>query len=522
MNKSKSLYHTLWVVVFFSIAYFIAAYIKPFHVDEFYSWVYVKRCTFVDLLLLKDTGIGHPPIFHLLLKVVQNSVPFFYPLNVRLLNFLIGILFVIILGKSFKKKNLPVLFVYGVCLSALTLDAFVFTRMWGLTLLISYLVVCQANRVVESRTNKNLIWLGFLACIGLLVDYSFVLLLPFIFIHLFSVGHFSRRNVLFLIGSIFLLWIAASFVFALSHGRGIYFGFYSIFYSLTRYIYTLGNVFFFFWFEELYVGAIGVFLVSLYVCARRHERSMSANICILSFLVMLITMNLFIKYNFISTRYGIVICVVYLISFFLGRRNIDFNVSLKQQRIVVSLIFAALIALFVNPFFHPNLFVPRYHIALFPLLLEYVIACRDRKIQKIIGGILIVSGILYVFSYGVSNRYSAPSATDKMPVVFADVSSFSNYYFYGPQETVENAVILDQSLFDHSARMCRMGTTRFDSSTFDKVWLVAQHYFIEQSSSKYAILNVYDHLSLLDSVLFKYLTPIYPYYFSLYELKIKK
>jgi len=42
----------LWVI--FSSVYWIAAYNKPFYADEFYSWVYAERCTFKEIILLKE------------------------------------------------------------------------------------------------------------------------------------------------------------------------------------------------------------------------------------------------------------------------------------------------------------------------------------------------------------------------------------------------------------------------------------------------------------------------------------
>ena len=50
--RKKKYFLISWII--FTAFYFTAAYNKPFHVDEFYSWVYAERCTFKEIILLTD------------------------------------------------------------------------------------------------------------------------------------------------------------------------------------------------------------------------------------------------------------------------------------------------------------------------------------------------------------------------------------------------------------------------------------------------------------------------------------
>ena len=42
--------------------------------------MYASRCSFGEILLLRDFGIGHPPLYHLLQKLVQLCMPFYHPM----------------------------------------------------------------------------------------------------------------------------------------------------------------------------------------------------------------------------------------------------------------------------------------------------------------------------------------------------------------------------------------------------------------------------------------------------------
>ena len=108
-NTADRLKHILIAWILFSTVYWIAAYNKPYHVDEFYSWVYAERCTFKDIFLLKEFGIGHPPLFHLVQKSVQSLFPTYHPAQVRLANYLFGSVFVMLLVSMLSHyRNIPV------------------------------------------------------------------------------------------------------------------------------------------------------------------------------------------------------------------------------------------------------------------------------------------------------------------------------------------------------------------------------------------------------------------------------
>ena len=108
--KSRDIILTL---LFFTTAFWIAAFYKDYKGDEFYSWVYAKKCTYVEILQLKDTGIGHPPLYHLLQKISQDILPNKPPINVRTVNFIAGVLFLFFLIKFLSRHKLNLFFFYS-------------------------------------------------------------------------------------------------------------------------------------------------------------------------------------------------------------------------------------------------------------------------------------------------------------------------------------------------------------------------------------------------------------------------
>ena len=73
--------------------------------DEFYSWVYAQKCTYAEILTLKDTGIGHPPLYHLIQKFVSDLLPGYHFVHVRIANFIFGILFLWVIFQIIGKKR---------------------------------------------------------------------------------------------------------------------------------------------------------------------------------------------------------------------------------------------------------------------------------------------------------------------------------------------------------------------------------------------------------------------------------
>ena len=191
-NQNSLIYLILpWIV--FSIFYWVAAYFKPFNVDEFFSWVYAERCSFWEIITLRDTGIGHPPLFHLLQKTVQVCFSVYHPLQVRLVNYVVGSVFIILLSRILKREQAVPGFFLAVASSACVLNVFVFSRMWGLVCLASLLLVWSGEKYVKARTRKNAIVFGIVAIFGFVSDYGFVLLIPYMIIVIFSNSQYLER-----------------------------------------------------------------------------------------------------------------------------------------------------------------------------------------------------------------------------------------------------------------------------------------------------------------------------------------
>ena len=237
MVHKKSLYilkHALISWFIFSVLYGIAAYYKPFHVDEFFSWVYAERCTFSEIIQLKEFGIGHPPLYHLIQKIVQTFMPSYHFLYVRLANYLFGSLFIILFVKIFLRyKNIP-LFCYGVAFSATTLDLFIFSRMWGLVCLFSLLLLWVGEIYYHKPNRKALIFLLTFAVFGFLSDYNFILLFSYVAIVLFSRKPYFKRLLIFFLVFLVLSWLTSNCLSVISKGASFSQYFFQMFNDLKQ------------------------------------------------------------------------------------------------------------------------------------------------------------------------------------------------------------------------------------------------------------------------------------------------
>ena len=175
-DKENALYfntHIAAAWVLFSIAYWFAAFHKPVHVDEFYSWVYAERCSFAGILSLADHGIGHPPLYHVLQKMAAILLPHSFPISLRIVNYIAGSIFIILFVRLLLlQRHLPV-FCYGAACSAIILNAFLFSRMYGLVLLFSLLFYWFGEKYYERANLKNAALLLSVFTLGMYADYNF-------------------------------------------------------------------------------------------------------------------------------------------------------------------------------------------------------------------------------------------------------------------------------------------------------------------------------------------------------------
>ena len=261
-SRSRTCIYLAASLVVFTLFYWSAAYFKPFHVDEFFSWVYAERCTLTEILFLKDFGIGHPPLFHLLQKVVIELFPAFHFLQVRLVNFVVGAIFVsfivIILSKHGRLGIYPV----SIACSASVINLFVFSRMWGLVCLSSLLLLWAGEMYVCTDGARYFAGMVMAFAFGFISDYNFVLMVPYLG---FVFG--NRRSSLNPYKIMYAVLVPALLLSVLlkawidKDARYIFYYFAS---SITKVIFEAANMMINFWFFEPFMLAVLVLAATAY------------------------------------------------------------------------------------------------------------------------------------------------------------------------------------------------------------------------------------------------------------------
>ncbi|HRZ26465.1 MAG TPA: glycosyltransferase family 39 protein, partial [Spirochaetota bacterium] len=182
--RYSNAYYLFLMLLVFSLMYWHAAWNKPFHVDEFYSWVYSYRCTFSEIMMMKDAGIGHPPLYHLLQKVVQTLCTDYHFLQVRLVNYIAAIFYIVSLAVIIYRSRKSYLLCLGVCLSATVFELFLFSRMYGVLSLMALWAYILAEKYINTGNNKYMLLLLLVVVAGFFSDYNFVLVVPCVVISL--------------------------------------------------------------------------------------------------------------------------------------------------------------------------------------------------------------------------------------------------------------------------------------------------------------------------------------------------
>lgn len=518
---TKNVKHIVISWALFSTLYWIAACFKPFHVDEFYSWVYAQRCTFKEILWLKEFGLGHPPLYHLIQKIIQEFFPSYHFTYVRFANYVFGSLFVIILGTwLLRRKNNPI-FIYGICCSATTLDTFVFSRMWGLLCLSSLLLLWSGEKYLENRERRHVaFFLG--ACIlGFLSDYSFILLVPYIGIVLFSRRHSFKKLLISFFCLLIIGWMTTWYLHVIYGGLSFHGYVWHLFNDIMRTSRELMTVLFNFWFDETLLVALLLLLVAMFFDLKskssseqyKNQYSKEALYSILAGLCMLVTLNLLIAHSSLRMWVGAPIVLLVLLLLFLKGKEIDvLDLRVDRNRIILAVIGAVLIILCVSPIFWRNLKYQRFLLILSPFILLLVFRICDKRVINTISMVLIVSGLIYVLSNRVSDYYPAPLYNKEMPVIFQNEFSYSTQYIRDWKVTQEEPYIIDQSSFQKYCKICTMGKSDIDFSGHDWVSIVAFYKYDASPilPSDFVLVEKTENLTWLDRMQFKYLTPLHP------------
>jgi hypothetical protein len=375
----------------FSVFYFISAYFKPFHIDEFFSWVYADRCSFTEILRLKETGIGHLPPFHLLQKTVQTISPIHSPIEVRLVNYVLGSIFVILLINFLSKYKQNWFFLISASLSGAVLNIFVFARMWAMVTLFGLLVLIFGERYVNDTNWKNLIFFVLAIIGGFLADYNFILIMPYVL--LVFLNPLKKRNILIWVGSISALMI--TFVLIKNFNNGIH----SLDMLLYLYMYDLlklGSEFYVLIFNSWYVefliiSSIALFSISIYNLFFRGntKKNQLGNLCLVG-LSCLSIFYLPAKYDLLRMIYILVLLLVssFVIIFFIKKK--DLFKYIKYDRIIFGILGAFLILISISPVFWRPLVYARFMGVLSPLIFFMLYKNFSNISLNIISTLLII------------------------------------------------------------------------------------------------------------------------------------
>jgi hypothetical protein len=499
----------------FALLFWIGAWHKPFSSHDFYSWVYAERCTVAEILTLKDTGIGHPPGYHLCQKLVQTAAPFYHPALVRLANFVFGSVFVLVLTSLVGRRPGFTLFCCGIAVSATTLNTFMFSRMWGLVCLIALLLIAAGERLSRRWTRRRALVIVGLVLLGFTADFSFVLLLPYATMALLTGLRRPERPAHLLLGSGVAAVVLALGIHALN-GAGAAAAVKGLVHDLTRAAFSIGAILFNYWFVETFALALAVFFAVL--LARR--RGLRLAIPLLAALLLLA--GALVEAELLRARHAILpLAGLGLLAAWSRRHWPFFDIRQADDRLITGVGGALLILLTANHFFWTDLLQTRFFLALFPLLVLLLARRLPAAARNTLALLMIVSGLMYTASNGLSYSYPPPAVTGGGPVVFTTVNSYSTHYLRCDALRGEEAYILDDLMFERSCRVCRMGTDQVPFDQMERyllVWLVL-HDPLEAVPATHVPIGEEPHLSRLDRLQFAALTPLRTHYYVVSEFR---
>lgn len=511
--------HIIFSWLLFSLLYWVAAWWKPFNIHELYSWVYVERCSLSDILLLREFGIGHPPLYHALQKLVQIGHLQLGVLSVRLVNYLAGSLFVIIFGRILlRKKHLP-LFVYGMASSSVVLNTFVFSRMWGLVLCCSTLLLLAGENYLQNRSRKNLAAIFICFFLGLIADYGFILLGPYTLL-LLSSGKTHHRITAFV--STGLLCVSAFVMQFISRGfQGMAEGgVYGILVSVIRGHFLFGHLVVNFYYWELYVVGLGILVGTMVMSSllgRDGQGSLSCRklvtyfslivlFCSVSY--MLLGLSVFRLRHLAPVIFVIFgLLLVYAYRFLLRSRE-------DEITLVFGIFGAGLLLMTVDSIFWRNLWELRFLQILIPFIFVLIYETYGKAVIHTLAVLLLATGLLYLPS-NVVGWYYAPTKTQvTIPVIYENEFAYATDYFYSQHEGVSNPIFTEKTSFYEWCRVCEMGSNVSSNANFltenNRFGVVCRDEYdpSERLPRDFKIVEKKKLYSELDVFFLHYLTPI--------------
>lgn len=509
-----------WII--FSILYWVAAYFKPFHVDEFFSWVYAERCSFWEIITLKDTGIGHPPLFHLLQKTMQISFPIYHPLQVRLVNYAAGSTFILLLAKVLRREHPVPEFFLAIASSACVLNIFVFSRMWGLACLASLLLLWSGENYTRERTRKNAILFAGTIIFGFLSAYSFILLIPYVVIVVSSNSSYSEKIKRFGFWVIVLAcFLSVSFLgFTNGWGYALYF----LIASISKLPFEAVNLLFNFWFIETFLLSLTALAYVYYLCWYKSHRQDGIGWGIREDVVavglLLVIMEVLCLYLFLKVRYIGPVAIVLIILFYCRTQRLGvFFFRDDINRLSLALVAGVLLLLALSPFSWRDPREARFLIVLLPFLLVLIYTNFPKAVLLTLSVILSVSGLLYITSNGIADYFPPKSLKGHRPTAYENVFAYSDRYLRFHQIDDTEAYFTDMLPFDGYCRVCKMGTGKIPYDELGSLTVVAWSVWKPVAIPSAFVCSKEDPygLSWTDRFQFKYFRPVYPRHFSAFQ-----
>jgi len=468
-------------ILVFSILYWLASTLKGFHVDEFYSWVYCQNCSFSEILSLKDTGIGHPPLYHLVQKTIIYLFPSHHYLLVRFANYILGIVFIWIIFKLMKVRGKLSFFLLAFSVSAVMINTFVFSRMWGITCMFAAAVLWQGEEYIRDRKPINLFFLNFFILAGLLSDYSTILIIPYVFLVILSRKNTIKPITYLLIFSLLVLYLFSLFYVA-SHTDDFYTSlFYNFFKNITQASEQLYVMIFNWGFNEIQYISIFLILGTLLFYNFKKNKTPGTNFVSAYFLLtfvffILVLLELLIQSDIVRVRSSVLI--IFLISIPVLRVIKDFpkhDFQNQTIRIFISIVAAFLILFIVTPFFWENLVDARFLTILLPFMIFLIFKEFPRPILNFLAILLIISGLFFVYSDRIENFYTAPAIKANETTIYQDAGAYATQYLKYESHSGPTPYFLDLSAFQRSCRVCQMGTTDIPFETIRDFYLIGRN-----------------------------------------------
>jgi len=451
-------------------------------VDEFYSWLYAERCSFKEIILLKDFGIGHPPLYHVLQKLVQSSIPYFHPICVRVANYIVGSLFIILSVRIFLAYRKVPIFCYWLCFCATILNSFVFSRMWGLVLLFSFLLLRSGEKYNGERSWKNLLSVVISFLGGLLSDYNFIILSPYLVYLFIATRKRSAYLLVICIAGLTMLWIGGvlSAMYLTERDVG---------YLVDRIVvkqliwggFTFGKMLIGVRYWELFLLCLLlVHVISHIVVVKAHFSNDSGFHGVLVVALYYVggcsLLWHLLDSQKINGKYGAAIAIISIgIVIWKVKKRIGFSLDDFTKRILFSIIGAVLIVLSVDPFFWRHLIEERF----FAILMPFILICIYLNCKKILlyslTVVFVISGVLYVPSGYVGWWYPPPKLEKSLCVGFQNERAYSTQYFFDRQSGITEPIFVGNSEFKRWCQVCEVGTGSISLENCEKLGLVLNY-----------------------------------------------